>query len=268
MSLEIKNLSVKIKKNILLENIDLYLEEKKLNIIIGPNGAGKSTLLKSIVRIIEDINGDIILDNQNLKTKDLKDISSKISYMGQFQNSSNLKVIDILELSRRKYSGFSLNKNDHLIIEKTINEFQLKEFLHKNIDFLSGGEKQKIFLAAAIIQEPRVLLLDEPTSFLDPKNQIEMLDIIKKVTKEKNLITILVIHDLQNALHYANKIIMLKNKTILDFKDSNQVNDKMISQLYNIPCEIFWQNGHPFIFFGHSHSHNHKNHHTHKKEEY
>lgn len=266
MSLEIKNLNVKIKRTNLLENINLNLKNSELNIIIGPNGAGKSTLLKSICKIIDDVKGEILLNNENILTKDLQEVSKDISYMGQFQNSSNLNVIDILELSRRKYSGFSLSKNDHKIIEKIINEFKIEKFLHKNIDLLSGGEKQKIFLAASLIQQPKVLLLDEPTSFLDPKNQIEMLEIIKRITFEKSLITIMVIHDLQNALHYANKIIMLKDKKIINFQDSKNIDAKMISNLYNIPCEIFWQNGHPFTFFGHSHNHgssNHNHHHEH-----
>lgn len=263
MSLNIKQLCVKIKKNKLLENINLNLKNSELNIIIGPNGAGKSTLLKSICKIIDNVDGEILLNNEDIIKKDIQEVSKDISYMGQFQNNSNLNVIDILELSRRKYSGFSLNKKDHEVIEKIINEFNIEKFLHKNIDFLSGGEKQKIFLASSLIQEPKILLLDEPTSFLDPKNQIEMLEIIRKVTKEKKLITIMVIHDLQNALHYANKIIMLKDKKIIDFQDSQDVDAKMISNLYNIPCEIFWQNGHPFTFFGHTHNHGNKHHNHH-----
>jgi len=265
MSLEIKNLSVKIKKTKLLNKINLKAKNSDLNIIIGPNGAGKSTLLKSICKIIDYVEGEILLNDENIIEKDLQEVSKNISYMGQFQNNSNLNVIDILELSRRKYSGFSLNNEDHKIIEKIIKEVDIEKFLHNNIDLLSGGEKQKVFLAASLIQEPKVLLLDEPTSFLDPKNQIEMLEIIKKVSKEKSLITLMVIHDLQNALHYADKIIMLKDKEIIDFQDSLNVDAKMISNLYNIPCEIFWQNGHPFTFFGHTHNHgnSHHNHHEH-----
>lgn len=262
MSLIIEKLNARVNKLLLLDNIHLNLYNSNLNVIIGPNGAGKSTLLKSIVKIITDIDGTILLNGENIENKDIKELSNDISYMGQFQSNSNLNVIDILELSRRKYSGFSLNNDDHNIIEKIVKEFKIESFLNKNIDHLSGGEKQKIFLAAALIQEPKVLLLDEPTSALDPKNQIEMLGIIKKVTKEKNLITIMVLHDLQNALHYADKIIMLKNKMIRNFEDSKNVTSDMISKLYDVPCDIFWQNGHPFTFFGHSHGHGHS-HHTH-----
>ena len=183
--------------------------------------------------------------------------------MAQFNQDSNLNVIDVLELSRRKYSGFTLSKSDYRLIDEIIKEFELEQFIDKNIDRLSGGERQKIFLAAAIIQEPKILLLDEPISHLDPKNQIEMLELIKKKTKENQFITLTVLHDLQNTLHYADKVIMLKESKIIDFQASSDVTQEMVSTLYDTPCKLFWHEGHHFSFFGHSHetkkaSHSHK----------
>ncbi len=212
-------------------------------------------LLKAIVRILDIHKGDILLNKKSFKEQDISEVSKNIAYMAQANEKSNLKVVDVLELSRRKHSGFSLNKKDYTLIEDIIKEFELEEFLNKNIDILSGGERQKVFLAAAIIQEPKILILDEPISHLDPKNQIEMLDIIKRKTKEKNLISITVLHDLQNALHYGDKIIMLKNKKVVNFQKSKDVDSLMLSKLYDIPCKLFWENGHPFSFFGHQHSH-------------
>lgn len=264
--LEIKDLSVKLKKVTLLKNINLKLLSGELNIIIGPNGAGKSTFLKSIIKIVDNYKGEIFLDKKNLTNSSIDELTKDIAYMAQFNQNSNLNTIDVLEISRRKHSGFKLKNKDHKIIEEIIKEFKLQKFLDKNIDNLSGGERQKIFLAAAIVQEPKVLLLDEPISHLDPKNQIEMLEIIKRKTKEKNFITITVLHDLQNALHYANKIIMLKNKEVINFQKSIDVDEQMVSKLYEIPCKLFWKEGHPFSFFGHSHEEFHKDKHSHKKD--
>lgn len=263
--LEIQNLFVKVDKTLLLEDISLNLEKGDLNIIIGPNGAGKSTLLKTIVKILDIHKGDISLDEKSFKKQDNIEISKQIAYMAQSNEKSNLSVIDILELSRRKYSGFNLEQKDHTLIEDIIKEFELEKFLDKNIDILSGGEKQKVFLAAAIIQEPKVLILDEPISHLDPKNQIEMLDIIKRKTKEKNFISITVLHDLQNALHYGDKIIMLKNKKVINFQKSENIDSSMLTKLYEIPCRLFWENGHPFSFFGHHHSDLKTDKHSHEK---
>jgi len=266
--LKIKDLNVDIKKKPLLQNINLELLSGQLNIIIGPNGAGKSTLLKSIVGIIKNRSGSILLDNKNLTLSLQQERSKYIAYMSQFNQNSNLSTLDILELSRRKHSGFYLQKRDHQLISQIIKEFNLQQFLTKNIDHLSGGQRQKIFLAAAILQEPKILLLDEPSSHLDPKNQIEMLQLVKEKTKINNLITITVLHDLQNALHYADKIIMLKDKKIINFKKSLEVDESMICQLFDTKCKLFWQEGHPFLFFTHHHEHTKGQTHSHKKEKY
>lgn len=255
--LEIKNLTVQLKDMFLLENINLDLKQNQLNVIIGPNGAGKSTLLKTIANILLPSSGSITLNNQPID-------STQIAYMAQFNQNSNLQVIDILELSRRKNSGMILSQYDHELIYTSIKEFSLENFLHRNIDTLSGGEKQKIYLTAALLQEPKILLLDEPISFLDPKNQIEILDIIKRKTHEQNLITLAVLHDLQSTLHYANKVIMLKNKKVIHFANTQEITQEIITNLYDIPCKIFWQDGHPFSFFGHSHNHTHIHTHNHK----
>lgn len=260
----IKNLSTSINNQILLQNINLEVKSGELNIILGRNGAGKSTLLKSIVKIL-DCKGEIYLDKENISNLPVETLSHKIAYMGQFNTGTSLSVIDILELSRRKYSGILLQREDYTIIDKYIDEFDLKKFLHRNIDTLSGGEKQKIFLAATLIQEPKVLLLDEPISHLDPKNQIEILEIIKQKTKQNNLITFVVLHDLQNALHYGDNIIMINNKTIQEFQTSLNVDEKMINNLYGINCEIFWKDGHPFTFFRHIHQESVEQIHSHKE---
>lgn len=252
--LDIQNLSVQIKNKTILENINIKVNSGKVNIILGPNGTGKSTFLKSIMHIIEST-GDIFLDNENLSELCIEKRAQKIAYMGQFNAGTSLSVIDILELSRRKYNGMLLTQEDYKIIDKHIEEFSLKKFLHRDIDTLSGGERQKIFLAAALVQEPKVLLLDEPISHLDPKNQIEILEIIKHKTVQNNLITFVVLHDLQNSLHYGDTIVMIKDKKIIEFHESKDINEQMINKLYDVHCELFWSRGHPFTFLRHTHQH-------------
>lgn len=263
--LKVENLSANLNGKVLLEDINIQVESSKLNIILGPNGAGKSTFLKSLAKII-DSKGKIYLDNKDISNSSIELVSKKAAYMGQFNEGTNLRVIDVLELSRRKYSGIFLNKRDHEIIEQNIKEFGLKPFLYRDIDSLSGGERQKIFLAASLIQKPRVLLLDEPISHLDPKNQIEILQIIKEKTVKNDLIVFVVLHDLQNALHYGDNIMMIKNSRLLHFKESSFIDEQMINDLYGVDCELFWQNGHPFTFFRHTHSKHPKGTHTHKGE--
>lgn len=263
--LEVENLFTTIKGKVLLEDINIKARSSELNIILGPNGAGKSTFLKSLGKII-DSKGKISLDNKDISGASIEEVSKKVAYMGQFNTGTNLRVIDILELSRRKYSGMFLNKNDHKIIGEHIKEFELKNYLHRNIETLSGGERQKIFLAASLLQSPRMLLLDEPISHLDPKNQIEILEIIKRKTIQNDLITFVVLHDLQNSLHYGDNIVMIKDKKIMEFRQSSHIDEGMINALYGINCELFWKNGHPFTFLGHTHSQHCNKTHSHKEK--
>ncbi len=261
--LRIQDLSVRVGTKTLIQDINIDVKSSDVNIIIGPNGAGKSTFLKAISKIIEPNSGKVYLKDKDIFDMAIEDISRDIAYMGQFNLGTSLSVIDILELSRRKYSGMLLSKDDYAIIDEIISEFHLQKFLHDNIDILSGGERQKVFLAAALIQKPKVLLLDEPISHLDPKNQIEILEIIKHKTKQKELITFIVLHDLQNALHYGDNIIMFKDKRIIEFEQCSQTTPYMIDKLYDVKCEMFWQSGHPFTFLKHTHdgdvnTHSHK----------
>lgn len=265
--LKVKDLNLYINKKHLLKDISIDAQSSYLNIILGPNGAGKSTFLKSIAKIIDDFSGEIVLDDEMISEQTIAEVSKKIAYMGQFNSGSNLSVLEVLELSRRKFSGMSLSQDDHKIISTHINELDLEKFLHRNIDTLSGGERQKIFLAAALIQEPKVLLLDEPISHLDPKNQIEILEIIKKKTKQNDLITFVVLHDLQNSLHYGDNIMMLKEGELIEFKECADIDEDMINKLYGINCELFWKNGHPFTFFKHTHMEHHHKTHSHKEHD-
>jgi len=115
--LKVENLSANLNGKVLLEDINIQVESSKLNIILGPNGAGKSTFLKSLAKII-DSKGKIYLDNKDISNSSIELVSKKAAYMGQFNEGTNLSVIDVLELSRRKYSGIFLNNRDHEIIEQ------------------------------------------------------------------------------------------------------------------------------------------------------
>ncbi|MCK9337242.1 MAG: ABC transporter ATP-binding protein [Arcobacteraceae bacterium] len=253
MLFEVKNLNTSINKKQILSNIDFTLNSGEICIAIGPNGAGKSTLLKSIAKIIPTT-GYITLDNSNLHELSIIELSQTVSLMTQFNSNTNLSVQEVLNLGRRPYSGFTLTKDDFDIITNIIDEFHLKEFLKRDIDTLSGGERQKVFLAAALIRNPKVLLLDEPISHLDPKNQQEILEIVKRVTIQRDIITIIVLHDLQNALHYGDKLLLLKNGKLQKHLGIDELKDDHLEELYDIKCKIFKNEGHPFVLLGHHHS--------------
>ncbi len=252
--LKISNLSVKLGQRELIKNLNLDFSKGSFNALVGPNGAGKSTLLRSIANLDMKISGNIFYEGKNLHSLDILQMSKTLSYMSQFSNVPDLSVWDILALGRRAYSPIRLSKKDHEMIEDMAKTMNILPWLEISMKNLSGGERQKVFILSALLQEPKILLLDEPISHLDPKNQHFMLEFIKQETKSKNLITIIVLHDIHHALHYASDIIMLKDGLCLGKKSSKGVQKEDIVKLFDMSVEMYEINHHKFIYYKHTHS--------------
>lgn len=252
--LKISDLHVSIGKRELVRGLNLEFEQKSFNALVGPNGAGKSTLLRAIAKMDLKIDGKIEFLGQNLHSLTLSQISKVLSYMAQFSQIPNLNVLDFLSLGRRTFSQIRLKKSDHKMIEDMAIKMGMQNWLDIPVESLSGGERQKVFIASCLLQKPKILLLDEPISHLDPKNQHSMLEIIKEQTYEREMITIIVLHDIHHALHYADNIIMLKNGELVSMKRSADVNKSDLQRLFDMQLEMYSIHGHKFIYFKHSHA--------------
>lgn len=252
MRLVLKNLSASIAKRKLLYDINLEFSCGKFYAVIGPNGAGKSSLLKSIAGISTQTKGDILFENKPTKTIPSMQKARLIAYMAQFFEDSALSVFDCLALGRRVFSNTFLHQKDKDLILKTALDLDIAP-LDMPMSYLSGGERQKVFIASALLQSPRILLLDEPISHLDPKNQHEMLELVRKETIAKNMITIAVVHDIHHALHYADVIVMLKNGSLHGCKTNNALEDSDLKSLFDMTLKMYKIQGHTFIHYFHSH---------------
>lgn len=231
-----------------LRGIKIDFNRGRFYAILGPNGSGKSTLLRTIVRILKPKRGVILIDDEDIRRLSAKEIAKKIAYLPQRSNSvPHSTVFDSILLGRKPHVFFEPSKKDIEIVEKLINEFGLTQFAFKKIDELSGGEAQKVLIARALAQEPEVLLLDEPVNHLDPKNQIEILGILKKLTTELNLITIIVLHDLNLAIQFADQFIFMKNGEIYCAGDLAIIEPSVIKSVYEIDVEIVEFNRRKFI---------------------
>lgn len=231
-----------------LKGIKIDFNRGRFYAILGPNGSGKSTLLRTIVRILKPKRGVILIDDKDIRRLSAKEIAKKIAYLPQRSNSvPHSTVFDSILLGRKPHVFFEPSKKDIEIVEKLINEFGLTQFAFKKIDELSGGEAQKVLIARALAQEPEVLLLDEPVNHLDPKNQIEILGILKKLTTELNLITIIVLHDLNLAIQFADQFIFMKNGEIYCAGDLAIIEPSVIKSVYEIDVEIVEFNRRKFV---------------------
>ncbi|MCD8476863.1 MAG: ABC transporter ATP-binding protein [Sulfurospirillum sp.] len=251
MMLRIENLSYTVGKKRLLDAINTHVHSGEIVGIIGPNGAGKSTLLKHIAGILPS--SHIFLDAIELSKLTTRERAKEIAYLSQFATTPSMSVLEVLELGRRAYSGMLLTQKDREMIHESIHHFNLAPLLERNIATLSGGERQKVLIAGASCKSQRYFWLDEPISHLDPKNQLEMLLAMRHVTQHKALITLIVLHDMQHAIHYTHRLLMLKEGRIIHDTPTKSLEASMLQTLFDVETSLHVHNGHTFVYYGHQH---------------
>lgn len=249
MKLKINSLNFSYKSSKILQNITFEAKKGEIVSILGKNGAGKSTLLKNIAKILKPLKGTVYLNKTNLNKLKLKEFAKTIGYVSQKNDITELKVYDYLMLGRKPYFKFFPKKEDIDKVNEIIEKLNLNKLKNKQINKLSGGEFQKIAIARAIVQESKILLLDEPTNNLDLKNQIEILNFIKKIAQEKDLIIIMVIHDINLSLKYSDKLLFMKNGLIKYECKTNEMNKNILRDIYDIDVDICFYNDYPVIIF-------------------
>ena len=208
-AISVKNLSVAYESNVIIENMNLCIPKGKISIIIGANGCGKSTLLKTIARINKLKNGDIFINNKNIKKVKEKDIAREVAFLPQGPVCpSGLTVRELVAYGRfphQKMIG-GLNSHDKEVIDWAIEETGLSEFADREVENLSGGQRQRAWIAMTLAQETEIIMLDEPTTYLDMSYQLEVLEVLEKLNKEKQITVVIVLHELNNACRFANNI--------------------------------------------------------------
>lgn len=245
--IEIKNLFFGYEKknsseNFLLENINLNINDGEIVSILGPNGSGKTTLLRLISGFLSPGKGEIKLNARNIKDYKQIEIARFISFVSQINEVIfPYSVFNFVSMGRNpfKINSYFENENDLKIIEKYLDMFELKSISHKTIDKISGGELQRAYLCRALVQEPKILLMDEPVSHLDIKHQLNSYKLLKELNGELGLTIILVSHDLNLSLKYSDRIILIKDGKIVFNSKSEELNStEIIKEIFEVDTEI------------------------------
>ncbi len=234
--LEIKNLTCGYTTKSILHDIEFKAEDGEFYGIIGPNGSGKTTFLRTISRILKPRKGAVLLDQQDIRKMGLKELARKMAFVPQSLEISRLTVEEFVLLGRIPYfSGlqFIESKEDYL---KARQSMELTDVLHLKdvfIDQISGGERQLALIARALTQEPRLLLLDEPTSHLDISHQVKILDLLRRLNKELKITVMMVLHDLNLASEYCHKLVLINQGRIHRIGSPQEVLDyRIIEDVY------------------------------------
>jgi len=241
--IEIKNLNFAYNGSLVLKNINYRFEEGKLISIVGPNGSGKSTMLKCLDNIIQPGSGEVTLDHKNIFDFKTNELARKIAYVAQSENATfPASVFDTILLGRKPFIEWSPLNSDLKIVAEMIKKLDLDQISLKNINKLSGGQRQRVFIARALAQQPEILLLDEPTANLDLKHQLEVLKILKHLSKQ-GITVIIAIHDLNLALQFSDRFVLLKSGELFASGGKEIISQPTIEKLYDIEVKIIEDHG-------------------------
>lgn len=216
--IQTKHLDIGYAKTLIVKDLNLEIPKGKITALVGANGCGKSTILKTIARIIKPRNGDVLLEGQSVHKNSTKKIAKKIAILPQNPSAPDgLTVAELVSYGRythRKRFG-NLSKEDYEIVEWAIEVTGMTNFVERNLNMLSGGQRQKAWIAMALAQKTDVILLDEPTTFLDMAHQIEVLKLLRKLNEEQHQTIVMVVHDLNHAARFADYVISIKNGKVV-----------------------------------------------------
>jgi iron complex transport system ATP-binding protein len=218
-----------------LGDVSFQLEKGRILGVLGVNGVGKSTLLKCLNRILQPQKGTVFLKGEDLRRIDGDEIARSIGYVPQRYGDEPLTVFDAVLLGRKPHIRWAATSRDLAVVEEILGLMHLQDFALRPVNQLSGGETQKVMIARALAQEPEVLLLDEPLSNLDLKNQMEVMALLTMAVREKGLSAVLSIHDLNLGLRFADFFLLLKDGRVHSFSERQAITPKLIEEVYGVP---------------------------------
>ena len=201
-----------------LAGVSLDLEASTTTAVIGPNGCGKSTLLRAMARLVKPAGGAVYLDGVAITTLPTRAVARRLAILPQGPLvSEGVTVGELVEQGRYAHAGplRMLRRRDHEAIERALAFTDLSALRHRALDRLSGGERQRAWIAVTLAQEPRFMLLDEPTTFLDVRHQLEVLELIRRLNREQGMTIVVALHDVNHAARYADRLIALKNGAVV-----------------------------------------------------
>lgn len=244
MSVNVKNLSVEIEGKEILHNVNIEFTEGKRTAIIGPNGAGKSTLLRVLAKLNTSYAGQILMDGEDIRDISKKKYARRLAVLPQGLSApADITVRALVDYGRFPYRSWhsgSRNDDDIHAVDSAIRYTKLEALRNRQVMSLSGGERQRAWIAMALAQQPDYLLLDEPTTYLDIAHQLEVMDIVRQMNREHGITVIMVLHDINHALQYADEIVVIKNHGIYAHGAPNDVlTVDMIGRVFGVKADIF-----------------------------
>ena len=237
--MQIKNLSYRYKGSPeVLKDVSFTIEPGKFLAILGNNGVGKSTLLKCFNHILKPDIGEVLLDGENLLKMSTREVAKQVAFVSQSVPDTQMTVHDVVMLGRRPYMNWGFTEEDHHIVHDAMHRLDVEDMRGRFLNELSGGEKQKVMLARALAQQPKALLLDEPTSALDIQNQHQVLKMVRSICHKDSMIAVVVIHDLNLALQFCDRFLLLKDGQVYRYGDHSVLDETALKEVYGVNAKV------------------------------
>ncbi len=233
--IELQHLTLGYEDRILFNDVNIDFEMGGFTALLGRNGTGKSTLLRSIVKLITPLSGDVLIGGESIKTLTTKDIAEQISFVSTEEiKIPNLKVFDVVGLGRAPYTNWigRLGSEDKAMVYQSLDMVGMLDFADKSVDKLSDGERQRVMISRALAQDTPIILLDEPTAFLDLPNKYEICLLLRKLAHEKNKTIIFSSHDLNISLELCDNLALIEGGNVHYGTTEMLINNDCIQSLF------------------------------------
>ena len=250
--LNVENLTFRYSKfsRPVLSGASLELKPGEVGILLGKNGSGKTTMFKNILGIHKPGGGKILFEGEDLLKMSRKERARRIAYVPQDIHFGALTVFDSIMLGRISYFGLKSGDDDYKAVEKILMDMGLTEYAFRMVDELSGGERQKIAIARAMAQEPKLMVFDEPTGNLDIANEQLIMEEARKLAKEKNIAILSSLHDLNQALAFGDKFFFLKNGAVKYAGGREIITPEVVKDTFDVDVRIRQIDGQTVVLSG------------------
>ncbi|NOY10637.1 MAG: ABC transporter ATP-binding protein [Archaeoglobi archaeon] len=240
VAVEVRDVSFRYGSRSVLEGVSFSAEEGEVTAVIGPNGAGKTTLLKMVAGLERPTSGSVLLDGTDVREMGREEVTRIVSYLPQENVIPGIMTVyEVVLLGRIPYLTWRVKNRDLEVVDRVLAELGMESYAERLANQLSGGERQMVLIAQALVREPRVLLLDEPVSNLDIRNQLEILELVRRVTEERGVTTIVILHDLNLAARYADRLVVLnRGKVYASGSPREVLTTDLLPEVYGVEGRV------------------------------